>query len=156
MSSAFGVTPLYSALIGVDRVVAPFETALRAEASASYPPYDIEKTGQERYRISPAAPDFSPTDLQLFAESNILASRGGRAASQGQDARTFMHQGLAQRALEGRLELADHVVLKGAVDANGALAREAPDALKSNHIHFAMGASQQALEDRSAQTCNAA
>lgn len=160
MSTAFDVTPLYSSLIGVDRSLDFLETALRAEASANYPPYDIEKIGEDRYRISLAAAGFASTDLEVFVQPNLLVIRGAKGASQGQAVRAFLHQGLAQRAFERRFELADYVVVKDAIHARGVLtvnlAREAPEALKPKQIPIALGESHQALEDRSATTRKAA
>jgi len=160
MSTVFDFTPLYSSMIGVDRMVDLVETALRTDASASYPPYDIEMTGETAYRVSLAVAGFAPTDLEVVAEPNLLVIRGRRAASEGQRARTFLHQGLAQRSFERRFELADHVVVKGAVHADGVLtidlAREAPEALKPRQIPIGAGAAQQALELKPAKTRKAA
>lgn len=160
MSNAFDFTPLYSSMIGVDRMVDLVETALRTEASASYPPYDIEKTGEAGYRISLAVAGFAPTDLEVVAQPNLLVIKGKRAASEGQGPRTFLHQGLAQRAFERRFELADYVVIKDAVHAHGVLsidlAREVPEALKPKQIPIGPGARQQALELKPAKARKAA
>ncbi len=160
MSTAFDFTPLYSSMIGVDRMVDLVETALRTEASASYPPYDIEKTGEAAYRISLAVAGFAPTDLDVVAEPNLLVIKGRRAANEDQGARTFLHQGLAHRAFERRFELADYVVVKDAVHAHGVLsidlAREVPEALKPKQIPIGQGASQSVLELKPAKTRKAA
>ena len=160
MSTAFDFAPLYSSMIGVDRMVDIVETALRTEASASYPPYDIEKTGEATYRISLAVAGFAPTDLLVVAEPNLLVIKGRRAASEGQETRTFLHQGLAHRAFERRFELADYVVVKDAVHTHGVLsidlAREVPEALKPKQIAIGVGARQQALELKPAKTRKAA
>ena len=160
MSTAFDFTPLYSSMIGVDRMVDLVETALRTEASAGYPPYDIEKTGETAYRISLAVAGFAPTDLEVVAQPNLLVIKGRRSASEEQGARTFLHQGLAQRAFERRFELADYVVVKEATHAHGVLsidlAREVPDALKPKQIPIGVGARQQALELKPAKIRKAA
>jgi len=160
MSTVFDFSPLYSSMIGVDRMVDLVETALRTEASASYPPYDIEKTGEAAYRISLAVAGFAPTDLEVVAEPNLLVIKGRRAASEGQGTRTFLHQGLAHRAFERRFELADYVVVKDAVHAHGVLSidlvREAPEALKPKQIPIGQGASQPALALKPAKTRKAA
>ncbi|MBO9545790.1 Hsp20 family protein [Caulobacter sp.] len=160
MSTAFDFAPLYSSMIGVDRMVDLVETALRTEASASYPPYDIEKTGEAAYRISLAVAGFAPKDLEVVAEPNLLVIKGRRAANEGQGARTFLHQGLAQRAFERRFELADYVVVKDAVHAHGVLsidlAREVPEALKPKQIPIGVGARQQVLALKPAKTRKAA
>lgn len=160
MSTAFDFTPLYRSMIGVDRMVDLVETALRTEASASYPPYDIEKTGEDAYRISLAVAGFAPTDLQVVAEPNLLLIKARRAASEGQGTRTFLHQGLAHRAFERRFELADYVVVKDAVHAHGVLSidlvREVPEALKPKQIPIGVGARQQTLALKPAKTRKAA
>lgn len=160
MSTAFDFTPLYSSMIGVDRMIDLVETALRTEASAGYPPYDIEKTGEDTYRISLAVAGFAPADLEIVAEPNLLVIKGRRAANEGQGARTFLHQGLAQRAFERRFELADYVVVREASHAHGILsidlAREVPDALKPRQIPIGLGAAQHALELKPAKVRKAA
>ncbi len=160
MSRTFDFTPLYSSMIGVDHMVDLVETALRTSAGAHYPPYDIEKTGEEAYRISLAVAGFAPTDLEITTEANLLVIKGNKGASEGQGARTFLHQGLAQRAFERRFELADHVVVKGAAHAHGVLsidlAREIPEALKPRQIPIGWGADRPALELKSATPRKAA
>ncbi|WP_454719109.1 Hsp20 family protein [Caulobacter segnis] len=160
MSTAFDFTPLYSSMIGVDRMVDLVETALRSGASASYPPYDIEKTGEDAYRISLALAGFAPSDLEIVAEPNLLVIKGQRPTRDGQGGRSFLHQGLAQRAFERRFELADYVVVKDASHAHGVLsidlAREVPQALKPRQIPIRGGAAQQALELKPAKARKAA
>lgn len=160
MSTAFDFTPLYSSMIGVDRMIDLVETALRSGASASYPPYDIEKTGEDSYRISLAVAGFAPTDLEIVATPNLLVIKGKRASSEGQGARTFLHQGLAQRAFERRFELADFVVVKDARHAHGVLsidlARETPEALKPRQVPIRVSALPQAPPQKPARIRNAA
>lgn len=160
MSTAFDFTPLYSSMIGVDRMVDLVETALRTEASANYPPYDIEKTGEASYCISLAIAGFAPTDIEVVAEPNLLVIKGRKAADEGQGTRTFLHQGLAHRAFERRFELADYVVVKDAVHAHGVLSidlvREVPEALKPRKIPIGQDARQPALDLKTAKTRKAA
>ncbi|MDR6624459.1 Hsp20 family protein [Caulobacter segnis] len=160
MSNAFDFTPLYSSMIGVDRMVDLVETALRTEAGASYPPYDIEKTGEDSYRISLAVAGFAPSDMEIVAEPNLLVIKGRKTTSEGQGARTFLHQGLAQRAFERRFELADYVVVKDASHAHGVLsvdlAREVPEALKPRQIPIGVGGVQPALDLKPAKVRKAA
>lgn len=159
MSPAFDFTPLYSS-IGIDRMVDLVETAQRSATGASYPPYDIEKTGEDAYRISLSLAGFAPGDLKIVAEPNLLVIKGQRPATEGQGARSFLHQGLAQRAFERRFELADYVVVKDASHAHGVLsinlAREVPGALKPRQIPIGVGAAQQALEPKAAKARKAA
>ena len=160
MSTAFDFTPLYSSMIGVDRMVDLVETALRSGAGAHYPPYDIEKTGEDTYRISLALAGFAPTDLEITTERNLLVIKGQKASNQAQAGRTFLHQGLAQRAFERRFELADYVVVKDAVHAHGVLsidlAREVPEALKPRKIPIGLGADRQVLALKPAKARKAA
>lgn len=160
MSSAFDFAPLYSSMIGVDRMVDLVETALRTSASPHYPPYDIEKTGEDAYRISLAVAGFSPSELEISTEPNLLVVKGHKAPGEGQGARTFLHQGLAQRAFERRFELADYVVVKGAAHAHGVLsidlAREVPEALKPRQIPIGSGAARPALDLKAAKPRKAA
>ena len=148
MSTAFDFSPLYSSMIGVDRMVDLVESALRTGSNAAYPPYDIEKVGEDRYRICVAAAGFGPEDLEITAEPNLLVIRGRRAASDREAGRTFLHQGLAQRAFERRFELADYVVVKDAVHAHGVLsidlAREVPEALRPRQVPIGVARIDQA------------
>lgn len=149
MSNAFDFAPLYSSMIGVDRTVDLLTSALRTGANAPYPPYDIETSGENAYRVSLAVAGFAPTDLEITTEANVLVIKGCKRASEAQSARTFLHQGLTQQAFERRFELADHVVVKGATHAHGILsidlAREMPEALKPKQIPIGLGVERPAL-----------
>lgn len=138
MSTAFDFSPLYSTMVGVDRMVDLVEAALRGHDEGGYPPYDIEKTDENGYRISVAAAGFAPDDLEIIAQPNLLVIRGRKAQAEGQAARTFIHQGLASRNFERRFELADYVVVKEARHAHGVLSidlvREVPEAAKPRRI----------------------
>lgn len=160
MSTAFDFTPLYRSMVGVDRMVDLVEGALRAGGSAQYPPYDIEKTGEDTYRIALAVAGFAQTDLEITAEPNLLTIRGLKASHDAERNRTFIHQGLAQRAFERRFELADYVVVKDAAYAHGVLsidlACEPPDAVKPRRIPIGVGASDRTPAVQSRKTRKAA
>lgn len=160
MSTAFDFSPLYSSMIGVDRMVDLVETALRGEANGNYPPYDIEKTGEDQYRISLAVAGFALEDLEIVAEPNLLVIKGRKAPADGDAQRTFVHQGLAQRGFERRFELADYVVVKDAAHAYGVLsidlAREVPEALKPRQIPIGSGKAELAPMLKAARTRRAA
>jgi molecular chaperone IbpA len=160
MSTAFDFTPLYSSVIGVDRMVDLVESALRTGTSAAYPPYDIEKTGEDSYRISLAVAGFAPADLEITAEPNLLMIKGRKSEADGQGARTFIHQGLAQRAFERRFELADYVIVRDAAYAHGVLsvdlARDVPEALKPRQIPIGASAHDRAPAVQSAKARRAA
>ncbi len=160
MSTAFDFTPLYSSMIGVDRMIDRVETALRNPAGGSYPPYDIEKTGENAYRISLALAGFAPDELEVTAEPNLLVVKGHRRADPTLEERTFLHRGLALRAFERRFELADYVVVKDAVHAHGVLsielAREVPEALKPRQVRIAHDADRAALAPKPGKVRKAA
>lgn len=148
MSNAFDFAPLYSSMIGVDRMVDLVETALRGEPGGAWPPYDIEKVDEGRYRIHLAAAGFAPSDLEIIAQPNLMVVRGRSTADA--TGRTFLHQGFIQRDFERRFELADHVVVRDAQHAHGVLtidvALELPEALKPRHIPISTTGATLALE----------
>ena len=145
MSTAFDFSPLYRSMIGVDRMADLAEAALRSNADASYPPFDVEKTGQDSYRVTIAAAGFSPAELEVTAQPNLLVVSGKKAkAEEGQ--RNFLHRGVAMRGFERRFELADHVVVRSASQADGLLTieleREVPEALKPRRIEIGQARQQ--------------
>ncbi len=138
MRTAYDFTPLYRSVIGVDRMADLIETAMRTGGDSNYPPYDIEKTGDDAYRITLAAAGFSPDELELTAQPNLLVVAGRKAKHD--EGRNYLHRGIAGRDFERRFELADYVVVKAADYAHGVLsidlAREVPEALKPRHIEI--------------------
>lgn len=139
MRAAYDFSPLYRSLIGADHMAALVETALQGVGGRDYPPYDIEKTSDDGYRISLAVAGFSAGELEIFSEPNLLVVRG-RKAGQQQAAAALLHQGLALRPFEQRFELADHVTVTDARYADGLLTidlvREIPEALKPRRIEI--------------------
>lgn len=138
MRTTYDFSPLYRSVIGVDRMASQLEAAMRSEAH-TYPPYDIEKTGEDSYRISLAVAGFRNDELQLIAQPNLLVVTGSPAEN---DNKSYLHQGIAARPFEQRFELADYVVVKGATHADGLLSidlvREIPEALKPRRIEISM------------------
>lgn len=136
MRTAYDFSPLYRSMIGVDRMANLIETAMRSEGDVNYPPYDIEKTGEDDYRITMAAAGFRPDELEITSQPNLLVVAGRKAKAD--DGRTFLHRGIAARNFERRFELADHVLVRSAAYADGVLtidlAREVPEALKPRRI----------------------
>ena len=135
-SSAFRL-PLFRNSVGFDRFNDLFEAAARNEAGSSYPPYNVEKHGDDHYRIVVAAAGFQEQDLDLQVEKGVLTVTGGKRdnASEGV---TFLHQGIAQRAFKLSFRLADHIEVKGAGLANGLLSIEllriVPEEAKAKRI----------------------
>lgn len=138
MRAAYDFSPLYRSLIGADHMASLVENALQGVGARDYPPYDIEKTSDDGYRITLAVAGFGPDELEVTAQPNLLVVRGRRA---GQPQRTtVIHQGLALRPFEQRFELADHVRVVDARHADGLLTidlvREVPEALKPRRIEI--------------------
>jgi molecular chaperone IbpA len=138
MRTAYDFSSLYRSVIGVDRMADLIETAMRTGADSNYPPYDIEKTGDDAYRITLAAAGFAPEELELIAQPNLLIVSGRKA--EHDEGRNYLHRGIAGRDFERRFELADYVVVKSADYNHGALsielAREVPEALKPRRIEI--------------------
>lgn len=141
MRTAYDFSPLYRSMIGVDRMADLIDTAMRSEGDSNYPPYDIEKTGEDSYRITLAAAGFAVSELEITTQPNLLIVAGRRA--EPDDGRSFLHRGIAGRNFERRFELADHIVVKSADYGDGllsiALEREMPEALKPRRVEIATG-----------------
>ena len=136
----FDLTPLYRSTIGFDRLGSLLDTLTTLEGDApSYPPYNIERVGETEYRISMALAGFGERDLAIEVKENTLSIRGERR-TEVEDT-TFLHRGIASRSFERRFQLADHVVVKGAVLENGLLhvdlVRVLPEAMKPRTVPIA-------------------
>ena len=129
-------TPLYHSTVGFDRLPDLLAHALTRDESG-YPPYNIEKTGDDAYRIVMALAGFSRDDIEIVSERNRLSIRG---ALKGKNENTFLHQGIAQRSFQRVLDLADYIVVTGASMNDGLLVidlkRELPEALKPRRIEI--------------------
>ena len=136
-------TPLYRSAVGFDRMANLLESAARTGEPGGWPPYNIETTGENAYRIEIAVAGFKPDELNIEVKENLLTVTGRRAANDGED-RTFLHRGLAERDFERRFQLADYVVVTEAGLNNGLLTielkRELPEALKPRRIEINAGA----------------
>jgi len=123
------------------RLAGLLETAA-ADAATGYPPYNIERTGENAYRIEIAVAGFRADELAIEVKENLLTVQGRKAANE--EARSFLHRGLAERDFERRFQLADYVVVSEAALADGllsiALRRELPEALKPRRIQITTGA----------------
>ena len=136
MSTAFSLAPLFRSSVGFDRFNDLFESALRNEPGSSYPPYNVEKHGDDQYRIVVAAAGFQEEDLELQVEKGVLTISGGKR--ENNDSVTFLHQGIAQRAFKLSFRLADHIEIKAADLRNGLLSidllRIVPEEAKAKRI----------------------
>lgn len=136
---SFDFTPLYRATVGFDRIADLMDRALTADvAQPTYPPYNIEKTGTDAYRISIAVAGFSPDELTVEVKDAALHVTARKTPDA--EAKTYLHRGIATRAFERRFALADHVRVTGADHAHGMLhielVRETPEALKPRRIEI--------------------
>ncbi|PYC25730.1 heat-shock protein [Aquipseudomonas alcaligenes] len=120
MSTAFSMAPLLRQSIGFDRFNDLFESALRNDAGTSYPPYNVEKHGEDEYRIVIAVAGFQEEDLELQVERGVLTVTGGKRERNAAEV-TYLHQGIAQRGFKLSFRLADHIEVKAADLANGLL-----------------------------------
>jgi len=133
----FDLAPLYRATVGFDQIADMMDRVLTADApQPTYPPYNIEKTGEDAWRISIAVAGFSEDDLSVELRQGALIV-SAKKADDGED-RTYLHRGIATRAFERRFQLADHVRAQNAAHADGMLhidlVREVPEALKPRRI----------------------
>jgi len=131
----FDLTPLYRSTVGFDRIFDLLDTMGKAE-TGGYPPYNIERTGDDDYCITLAVAGFAENDIDVELRENTLTITGKRAM--GDENRTFLHQGIAGRAFERQFQLAEHVKVAGASLVNGLLnldlQREIPEAKKPRKI----------------------
>jgi len=136
---SFDFAPLHRSTVGFDQIADLMDRVLTNDVSQpTYPPYNIEKTAADAYRISIAVAGFSEGDLSVEVKENSLVIAARKAADEAE--RTYLHRGIATRAFERRFHLADHVVVTGASHENGMLHidlhREIPEALKSRRIQI--------------------
>lgn len=135
----FDLAPLYRATVGFDQIADMMDRVLSSDVGQStYPPYNIEKTGSDAWRISIAVAGFADSDLSVEVKEGALIVSARKSEETGEEGRTFLHRGIATRAFERRFQLADHVHVTGASHADGMLhvdlVREVPEALKPRRI----------------------
>ena len=135
------LSPLYRSVVGFDRLADLLDSA-NTEAASGYPPYNIERTGENAYRVEIAVAGFKTEDLNIEVKENLLTVQGRKPAND--EAKRYLHRGLAERNFERRFQLADYVVVEDAQLANGLLSislkRELPEALKPRRIEIGAGA----------------
>ena len=141
-------SPLYRSAVGFDRLADLLEAASRSEAPTGYPPYNIETVGENAYRIEIAVAGFKPEELNLEVKENLLTVTGRKAAND--EAKRYLHRGLAERNFERRFQLADYVIVTDANLADGLLSislkRELPEALKPRRVEISTGSSTGLIE----------
>jgi molecular chaperone IbpA len=133
--NAVDFSPLFRSAIGFDRLTRLMESARAADGPA-YPPYNIERTGEDAYSLTMAVAGFGPEDIEITALENTLTVAG--RARQAEEGRRYLHRGIAGRAFERRFVLADHILVTGATLENGllqlSLKRDVPEAKKPRRI----------------------
>ena len=148
----YDLSPLWRSTIGFDRLFDLAETAQRA-GEDNYPPYNIERLAEDRYQISLAVAGFSPDEISVTAEQNVVTIEGSKVAKTG---REFLYQGISARSFKRQFSLADYVQVKSANFDNGLLTiellREIPEAMKPRRIAIsgAPAGNVQQLEARAA------
>lgn len=146
-------TPLYRSAVGFDRLATLLESAARTSQENGWPPYNIETTGENAYRIEIAVAGFKPDELNIEVKENLLTVTGRKTANDAAGAeRTYLHRGLAERDFERRFQLADYVVVTEAGLDNGLLSislkRELPEALKPRRIEIATNGASALIEGK--------
>lgn len=144
-------SPLYRSVVGFDRLAALLDAA-SADATTGYPPYNIERTDENTYRIEIAVAGFRPDELSIEVKENLLTVVGRKTAND--EPRRFLHRGLAERNFERKFQLADYVVVSDANLADGllsiALKRELPEALKPRQVQINVGQPTTLIESEQA------
>jgi molecular chaperone IbpA len=150
--NALDLSPLFRGAIGFDRLARLMESARAAAEAPAYPPYNIEKTAEDRYVLTMAVAGFAAEDIDITAQENVLTVSG--KAPQPDDTRRYLHRGIAGRTFERRFVLADHIEVVGADLQNGllhvALERRVPEALKPRRIAIGQAPQQRAIEAQAA------
>lgn len=139
MRTTFDLTPLFRSTVGFDRLNELLDASLRSDEQAlSYPPYNIEKTGEDQYGITMAVAGFREDDIEITTQENQLTIAGRVQDDTAKQERVFLHKGIGMRAFERKFSLADHVKVTGATLEHGLLTvqlvREVPEAHKPRTI----------------------
>lgn len=149
-------SPLYRSTVGFDRLFTMLDSLAQPEGGQSYPPYNIERTGEDSYRISMAVAGFSDEEISIEAHRNVLTIKGERKDETNGEGSEVLYRGIAARAFERRFQLADHVDVVGAALKNGLLhidlKRNIPEELKPRKI--AISATQAKTKQIEAKAAN--
>ena len=145
MRNNIDLTPYRRSTVGFDRLFDMLENSMRVDAADNYPPFDIEREGEDRYRVTLAVAGFRPDELNVEVKENTLTVAGRKTANDEQ--KRYLHRGLAERNFERRFQLADHVYVTDAQLADGllciSLKRELPEAMKPRRIEIKSGSGSQ-------------
>ena len=150
----YDLTPFYRSTVGFDRLFSLLDSAA-PDGSPGYPPYNIERTGENSYRITVAVSGFSQAELSIVAKENTLTIKGEKTANENSNKGEVLYRGIAARAFERAFQLADFVVVKNASLEHGLLhvdlVREIPEAKKPRSIPISTGAKGAQVIDGSAE-----
>ena len=151
----YDFSPLFRSTVGFDRVFDLLDQASRGQPMGNWPPYNIERADEDHYRITMALAGFSPDEIELVQQANVLVVAGQKHPES--DGTQLLHRGIATRAFKQTFDLADHVKVTGASLENGLLVielqREVPEALKPRRIEIGSGGGQRAIaQDNKSQT----
>jgi molecular chaperone IbpA len=148
----FDLSPLYRSTVGFDRLFNMLDSTGVETNGQTYPPYNIERTGENAYRVTMAVAGFSKNDIDIEARENVLTVKAEKPEDTAEDKREMLYQGIAARAFERRFQIADHVQVTGASLENGLLhidlVRELPEAMKPRKI--AIGGSARQIDAKAA------
>jgi molecular chaperone IbpA len=138
--TTFDFSPLFRTTVGYDRLASLLNSANRLEQGAGFPPYNIQKAGEDHYRITMAVAGFSQDELSITTENNRLVVTGDKTEDKEADESAYLYRGIATRSFERRFNLAEHVKVNGARLDNGLLhidlEREIPEAMKPRSIEI--------------------
>ena len=156
----YDLSPLYRSTVGFDRLFSLLDQYNAVDSTPAYPPYNIERTGADSYRISIAVAGFGANEIAVETRENTLSVRGSKEQANNGPKAQVLHQGIAARAFERRFQLADHVKVTSADLENGLLhidlVREVPEAQKPRTIPVNVAAPAKALETTAVETKKAA
>lgn len=150
---SFDFSPLFRSTIGFDHLMRLADTATRLDGGASaYPPYNIESTGENAYRLTMAVAGFAADELDITVKENALLISG--KSKKDEEAKEYLYRGIARRAFERRFQLADHIKVAGASLDNGLLhvdlVREVPEEKKPRKIEIAKGSGPKVIDQKAA------
>ena len=143
-------SPLYRSTVGFDRLFTMLDTLAQPEGAQTYPPYNIERTGEDAYRITMAVAGFGEDEISIEAHRNVLTIKGEKSEADKGETSEVLYRGIASRAFERRFQLADHVDVVGAELKNGllhiSLKRNIPEEMKPRKVAIANGGGKQAKQ----------
>ncbi len=149
---SFDLSPLFRSSIGFDRLMRLADAATRVDSGNGYPPYNIESTGENAYRLTMAVAGFAADELDITVQENALLVTGKSKAEE--EDRQYLYRGIARRAFERRFQLADHIKVAGASLDNGLLhvdlVREIPEAMKPRKVEIAKGGGARVIDQKAA------